>query len=70
MAAQVHAIATVIDGPGDAADLCIGLQDNGTYVRALQQLERRCQARGARPSNDRDLFHSGSLRWRKQQLAP
>jgi hypothetical protein len=50
--ADVHAVALVPDGAGDAADLVRGLNDDGLDVRAAKQLKRRGQPRRARPYDD------------------
>ena len=55
MSAQIHAVAAVVDGLGNAADLTVGIEDDGRDIGPPQEFERGCQSRGPCAGDDRDF---------------
>ena len=58
MAADVHAVAFVADGAGDAADLLAGLENDGDDVGTPEEFQTGGQAGRAGADDDRFLCHS------------
>src|ERR1700679_596273 len=56
MAADIHAVALVAHGAGDAADLVAGLEDDRLNLRLPLQLKRRRQSGRSRADDDRSTF--------------
>jgi hypothetical protein len=60
MSADVHAVAIVADGAGDASKALGGFQNDGAHIGASQQL-KRCGQAGRSGSNDDGGFHAQVL---------
>jgi hypothetical protein len=64
MPTEIHAVASVIDGLGYAADLGVGLEDDRRDIRAPQQFQCRRQPGRTGSRNHGDFGH-GSLKGSK-----
>jgi len=53
---DVHAIALVANGAGDAADFVTGFEDNGANVGATQKFKRGGEASRTGPDDDSGLL--------------
>jgi hypothetical protein len=58
VAADVHTVALVANGAGDAADLVAGLEDDGDNIRTAEEFETGGETCGAGAYDDCELCHS------------